>query len=56
MREVRQTDASTKILGHKSSLPVFVSAAGLAKLGHPLGIIFSNSRLTLPGANNSQVK
>ncbi|KIY72782.1 hypothetical protein CYLTODRAFT_366932 [Cylindrobasidium torrendii FP15055 ss-10] len=37
MREVRQTDASTRILGYRSSLPVFVSAAGLAKLGHPLG-------------------
>ena len=30
-------DPSTSILGHKSSLPIFVSGAALAKLGHPLG-------------------
>ena len=30
-------DPSTSILGHKSSLPIFVCGAALAKLGHPLG-------------------
>ena len=30
-------DPSTSILGHKSSIPIFVSGAALAKLGHPLG-------------------
>ncbi|KAK0185061.1 FMN-dependent dehydrogenase-domain-containing protein [Armillaria mellea] len=39
MRPVLQCDPSTTILGYKSSIPVFVSAAGLAKLGHPLGKI-----------------
>ncbi|KAF8922501.1 FMN-dependent dehydrogenase-domain-containing protein [Mucidula mucida] len=37
MRPVSGCDPSTTILGHKSAIPVFVSAAGLAKLGHPLG-------------------
>ncbi|KAF5338853.1 hypothetical protein D9758_015577 [Tetrapyrgos nigripes] len=37
MRPVSRCDPSTTILGYKSSLPIFVSAAALAKLGHPLG-------------------
>ncbi|KAJ6621231.1 FMN-dependent dehydrogenase-domain-containing protein [Mycena sp. CBHHK59/15] len=37
MRPVGECDASTTILGFKSSIPVFVSGAALAKLGHPLG-------------------
>ncbi|KAJ3558671.1 hypothetical protein NM688_g782 [Phlebia brevispora] len=37
LRPVSGTDPSTTILGFKSSIPVFVSAASLAKLGHPLG-------------------
>ncbi|KAF8642316.1 hypothetical protein AX16_009586 [Volvariella volvacea WC 439] len=37
MRPVSTCDASTTILGYKSSIPVFVSGAALAKLGHPLG-------------------
>ncbi|PBK98430.1 hypothetical protein ARMGADRAFT_1051852 [Armillaria gallica] len=37
MRPVLHCDPSTTILGYKSSIPVFVSGAGLAKLGHPLG-------------------
>ncbi|KAJ7706039.1 FMN-dependent dehydrogenase-domain-containing protein [Mycena rosella] len=37
MRPVGKCDASTTILGFKSSIPVFVSGAALAKLGHPLG-------------------
>ncbi|KAJ3530189.1 hypothetical protein NM688_g7746 [Phlebia brevispora] len=37
MRPVSGTDPSTAILGFKSSIPVFVSGAALAKLGHPLG-------------------
>ncbi|KAG7450375.1 uncharacterized protein BT62DRAFT_984887, partial [Guyanagaster necrorhizus] len=39
MRPVLHCDPSTTILGYKSSIPVFVSAAALAKLGHPLGEI-----------------
>jgi len=34
---VSRCDPSTSILGHESSLPIFVSGAALAKLGHPLG-------------------
>lgn len=37
MRPVSHCDPSTTILGFKSSIPVFVSGAALAKLGHPLG-------------------
>ncbi|KAJ7110075.1 FMN-dependent dehydrogenase-domain-containing protein [Mycena epipterygia] len=37
MRPVGKCDPSTTILGFKSSIPVFVSGAALAKLGHPLG-------------------
>lgn len=37
MRPVSYCDPSTTILGHKSSLPIFVSGAGLARLGHPNG-------------------
>ena len=37
LRAVSRCDPSTTILGFKSSIPVFVSAAALAKLGHPLG-------------------
>jgi len=37
MRPVSHCDPSTTILGFKSSIPVFVSGAALAKLGHPQG-------------------
>ena len=37
LRAVSRCDPSTTILGFKSSIPMFVSAAALAKLGHPLG-------------------
>lgn len=37
MRPVRDCSPATNILGFKSSLPLFVSGAALAKLGHPLG-------------------
>lgn len=37
MRPVAKCDPSTRILGFKSSIPVFVSGAALAKLGHPDG-------------------
>ncbi|KAH8835161.1 FMN-dependent dehydrogenase-domain-containing protein [Flagelloscypha sp. PMI_526] len=37
MRRVSQCDTSTSILGYRSSIPVFVSGAALAKLGHPDG-------------------
>lgn len=37
MRPVSSCDPSTTILGFKSSIPIFVSGAALAKLGHPDG-------------------
>ncbi|KAL0951018.1 hypothetical protein HGRIS_007759 [Hohenbuehelia grisea] len=37
MRPVSHCDPSTTILGYKTSIPVFVSGAALAKLGHPDG-------------------
>ncbi|KAJ7768469.1 FMN-dependent dehydrogenase-domain-containing protein [Mycena metata] len=37
LRDVTKVDWSTKILGHKSSMPVYVSATALGKLGHPDG-------------------
>ncbi|KAI0051750.1 hypothetical protein FA95DRAFT_1554282, partial [Auriscalpium vulgare] len=37
LRPVAQCDPSATILGHRSSIPVFVCGAALAKLGHPLG-------------------
>ncbi|KAJ3517377.1 hypothetical protein NLJ89_g549 [Agrocybe chaxingu] len=39
MRPVSKCDPSTTILGFKSTIPVFVSGAALAKLGHPDGEI-----------------
>ncbi|GJE85999.1 FMN-dependent alpha-hydroxy acid dehydrogenase family protein [Phanerochaete sordida] len=37
LRRLSNCDASTTILGYKSPIPVFVSGAALAKLGHPDG-------------------
>ncbi|EMD41756.1 hypothetical protein CERSUDRAFT_41345 [Gelatoporia subvermispora B] len=34
---VSRCDPSTTVLGFKSSIPVFVSGAALARMGHPLG-------------------
>lgn len=38
MRPVSKCDPSTTLLGFRSSIPIFVSAAALAKLGHPDGL------------------
>lgn len=37
LRPIEDCDPTTTILGYPSSLPIFVSGAALAKLGHPLG-------------------
>lgn len=37
LRDVTHVDWSTMILGHKSSMPVYVTATALGKLGHPDG-------------------
>jgi len=37
LRDVTKVDWSTTILGHKSSMPVYITATALGKLGHPDG-------------------
>ncbi|KAJ7099534.1 glyoxylate dehydrogenase [Mycena belliarum] len=37
LRDVTSIDPSTTILGQKSSLPIYISATALGKLGHPDG-------------------
>lgn len=37
MRAVSKCDPSTTILGYHSAIPVMISGAALARLGHPLG-------------------
>ncbi|CAG8482560.1 4692_t:CDS:1 [Scutellospora calospora] len=37
MRDVSHIDMSTKILGHDSSFPLYITATAMAKLGHPEG-------------------
>ena len=37
LRNVEEINTSTMILGQKTSMPVFVSPAAMAKLAHPLG-------------------
>ncbi|WVN91034.1 uncharacterized protein L203_106281 [Cryptococcus depauperatus CBS 7841] len=39
LRDVSSVDYSTTILGHKTSMPVYISATALGKLGHPEGEI-----------------
>ncbi|TDL18057.1 hypothetical protein BD410DRAFT_822490 [Rickenella mellea] len=37
MRDVTRVDFTTKILGHDSSMPIYMTATALGKLGHPDG-------------------
>ncbi|KAK2463103.1 hypothetical protein APHAL10511_004758 [Amanita phalloides] len=37
LRDVSKVDWSTTILGHKSSMPIYITATALGKLGHPDG-------------------
>jgi L-lactate dehydrogenase (cytochrome) len=37
MRDVTNVDWSTTIFGHKTSMPVYISATALGRLGHPDG-------------------
>ncbi|PVF97502.1 hypothetical protein CPB86DRAFT_785806 [Serendipita vermifera] len=37
LRDVSDVDYSTKILGHDSTMPVYITATALGKLGHPEG-------------------
>jgi len=52
MRAASHCDPSTTILGFRSSIPVFVSGAALAKLGHPLGEI----NITLGASETSLIQ
>lgn len=37
LRKIPSVDASTNILGHSTSLPIYISPVGIAKLAHPDG-------------------
>lgn len=37
LRNVQRVDMTRKIMGHSSSLPIFIAPAALARLGHPDG-------------------
>lgn len=37
LRNVGQVDTRTQILGHQVSLPIYISALGIAKFAHPRG-------------------
>ncbi|KAJ7228304.1 FMN-dependent dehydrogenase-domain-containing protein [Mycena pura] len=39
LRDVTRVDWTTSILGHRSSMPVYITATALGKLGHPDGEI-----------------
>ncbi|KAJ3917614.1 FMN-dependent dehydrogenase-domain-containing protein [Lentinula edodes] len=55
MRPVSKCDPSTKILGFHSSLPVFVSGASTAKLGHPLGRLWSGELNITRGCGTANI-
>ncbi|THU91749.1 hypothetical protein K435DRAFT_968000 [Dendrothele bispora CBS 962.96] len=52
MKPVSKIDISTTILGFPSSIPIFVSGAALAKLGHPLG----EANITKGAANSNIIQ
>ncbi|KAI0669650.1 glyoxylate dehydrogenase [Trametes maxima] len=52
LRDVSTVDWSTKILGQKSSLPLYISATALGKLGHPDGELC----LTRASANHGVIQ
>jgi L-lactate dehydrogenase (cytochrome) len=37
LRDAREKDPSSTMLGHYVTLPVYIAPAAMAKLGHPLG-------------------
>lgn len=37
LRDVTNVDFASTILGHKTSLPIYITATALGKLGHPDG-------------------
>ncbi|KAH9018740.1 FMN-dependent dehydrogenase-domain-containing protein [Lactarius hengduanensis] len=52
MRDVTAVDTSTSILGHASSMPVYITATALGKLGHPDGEL----NLTRAAANRGVIQ
>ncbi|KAK1924732.1 putative L-lactate dehydrogenase [Papiliotrema laurentii] len=52
LRKVAEADASTTILGKNSTIPVFISPAAMAKLGHPDGEV----NLTKGAANTGIIQ
>lgn len=52
LRDVTTIDFSTTILGHKTSLPIYITATALGKLGHPDG----EKNLTWAGAKQGIIQ
>ena len=52
MRDVTHVDWSTTILGQKSSMPVYITATALGKLGHKDGEL----NLTRAGARQGVIQ
>ncbi|THH33092.1 hypothetical protein EUX98_g1115 [Antrodiella citrinella] len=52
LRDVTQLDWSTTILGQKSSMPIYITATALGKLGHPDGEL----NLTKAAANHGVIQ
>ncbi|WVQ78192.1 hypothetical protein IAT38_000275 [Cryptococcus sp. DSM 104549] len=52
LRRVAKADAKTTILGQKSAIPLMISPAAMAKLGHPLGEV----NLTRGAANTGIIQ
>ncbi|THG97547.1 hypothetical protein EW026_g4478 [Hermanssonia centrifuga] len=52
LRNVTKVDWSTKILGHSSSMPLYITATALGKLGHPDGEL----NLTRAAAKHSVIQ
>ncbi|KAI0090706.1 FMN-dependent dehydrogenase-domain-containing protein [Irpex rosettiformis] len=52
LRNVTEVDFSTTLLGHKSSMPIYITATALGKLGHPDGEL----NLTRAAAKNGVIQ
>ncbi|GAA6012611.1 hypothetical protein JCM11491_005453 [Sporobolomyces phaffii] len=52
LRDVTNIDFSTTILGHKTTLPIYITATALGKLGHPDG----EKNLTWAGAKQGIIQ
>ncbi|GAA6032754.1 hypothetical protein JCM8097_000775 [Rhodosporidiobolus ruineniae] len=52
LRDVENVDFSCKVLGHKTSLPIYITATALGRLGHPDG----EKNLTWAGAEQDIIQ